>query len=104
MKAGGQGKKGATKERLFCKMLREGYNGWPPCLWAGRSAGSHGALDVTAWWPDVVRGFQLKSGSGRLDDEEVVFLTGLARSTAGLSEVYGVCWEDFRAPVLRRFP
>ena len=95
--------KGANRERLFVKMLLYGWNGWPPALAAARSAGSHGKLDVWAMWPDVVRVFQLKSGSGRLDDVEVDFLTDLAGRTSRISEVFGVCWEDYRAPVLRRF-
>src|SRR5687767_1547768 len=94
--------KGANRERLFIKMLLKGWNGWPPALWAGRTAGSHSKLDVVAIYCDVVRVFQLKSGSGRLDDVEVGFLLGVARATSGLCECYGLTWPDYQPPVLRR--
>ena len=102
MKQGNQYKKGASAERKFVKMLLAGYNDWPPALWAARTPGSKSKFDVTAWWSDCVRGFQIKRGVGRVDDSEMVFLTGIARSTVGLAEVYTVSWPDYCPPTIAR--
>ena len=104
MKPGGQYRKGSRAERAFLKLLKENLvvESWGTPLWAARTPGSKSKFDVTGWWSDCVRGFQIKRGVGRIDDEEMIFLTGIARATVGISEVYTILWPDYETPTLHR--
>ena len=107
--------KGANAERAFIKMLLKGatfqidmhlstsrVEHWEPALWSGRTAGSHSKIDVTGWWPDVVRGFQIKRGGAVPEASEIAYLRGLALATRGLAECYVVRWPDRCPPHLFR--
>lgn len=116
VKGGGQYRKGSARERLFIKYLYEGTAfSWDrpmafkapgirvnPCLWAARTAGSHSKVDVMGVWPDAVRLFQLKSGSGKVSDLEVAYLARLVEGTGGGVECWAVEWPDYCPPSLRR--
>lgn len=46
-----------------------------------RSAGSHGCVDIVAFFPKFVLCIQCKKGKGKVSKEEVAKLTALARNT-----------------------
>ena len=85
--------KGANRERAWIKRLMNSG-----ALWAGRTAGSHSAIDVASVFPDGTRLYQIKAGTAKMSQAESCALVELARAMPDGVDVYAVHWKDREEP------